>query len=230
MNECQRLHAIDRQRHVARNAVVGMSIKHGSGHGCYDLRREAPTHMGQFFAFPWCLLASDLKRLWQASQGIIDIVVKIFMIAQIRLMRVSESRKHREIITKSLIVKIMKEDLRIVAPMLRALGSKSTKANPRLDDLRPLHEAFENILGAHVIAGEFDLPDERQLQSTHSAPLGDLDATFSQTLTSMGYGDDAAALVIAEARRRVPSGDPLELLATISLVVRGEVADLRTSS
>lgn len=189
----------------------------------------------ELFRFQWTTERTELTpelatSLWHASQGIIDIVMKIFMIAQIRLMRVSESRKHRELVTKNLIVKIMKEDLRIVAPMLRALGSKSTKANARLDDLRPLHEAFENILGAHVIGGELELLDERPVQLTHSAPLGDLDATFVRTLTDMGYGDDAAALVIAEARRRVPSGDPLELFAAISLVVRGEVAGQRISS
>lgn len=182
--------------------------------------------LGELFRFQYTTETTELTpelatSLWQASQGVIDIVVKIFVIAQVRLMRVSEVRAGKEIITPRLVEKIMKEDLRIVAPMLRALKSKSSKANRRLDDLRPLHEAFESILGAHVTGGGFELPQEETNTVAHSE-VGDLDQTFLKALVGMGYGDDVAPLLLAKAKRAVPSGDPRQLFAALSSLSRGE--------
>ena len=202
----------------------------GAG-SCVLDRMRNDAHWRRFltelFRFQWTKETTELtddlaKILWEASQGIIDIVVKIFALAQVRLMRVSEVRAQKEIITRSLIAKIMKEDLRIVAPMLLSLSSKTTRKNDRLDDLRPLHEAFANILGAHIIGGDVESPVEHKA-TIASGPENSLDETFARTLADLGYGADAAALIIADAHKIVPSGDPLELFAAISRSVKGEV-------
>lgn len=59
-----------------------------------------------------------LDVLYEESQGIIDIAVKIFFMAQVRAI---SSRK--EIITSALIKKVADENLKLVKPMLQALKS-----------------------------------------------------------------------------------------------------------
>lgn len=153
--------------------------------------------------------------LWEASQGIVDIVMKIFMIAQIRLMRASEMRRTREVITPALVTKVLKEDLQLVRGMLRALKNPRSKQLARLDDLRPLDQAFENILGAHYASGA-SLPEAAAaVASAPETPKDQLDETLVRTLTSLGFAADVAAMMVSNARSAVPSGDPLQTLSAL---------------
>jgi hypothetical protein len=163
-----------------------------------------------------------VDALWEASQGIVDIVMKIFMIAQIRLMRASETRKTREIITPGLVAKVLKEDLQLVRGMLRALKNPKSKQFARLDDLRTLDQAFENILGAHYAAGAVLPETEAKAASVPQKPKDELDETLARTLTSLGFAADVACMMVSHARAAVPSGDPLETLSALMSVAGGQ--------
>lgn len=162
--------------------------------------------------------------LWEASQGIVDIVMKIFMIAQVRLMRASEVRKTKEVITPRVIEKVVKEDLRIVRGMLQALRNPKSKSFARLDDLRPLDQAFENILGAHYAGQGAIVPAEAV---TEEVSGGDMGGTLARTLAAMGFAPDAATLMVADACEQVPSGDPVQMLEAVmkSMSKRGTSAE-----
>lgn len=79
-------------------------------------------------------LTQKLKdALYEESQGIIDIAVKIFMMCQWRAIATEE-----ETISSSLIHQVAKDSLQLVRPMLLALKSGNLLEISKYDDIRPV--------------------------------------------------------------------------------------------
>jgi signal recognition particle GTPase len=74
---------------------------------------------------------SDL--IYDQSQGILDIAVKLFMLSQVRAIATEEEK-----ITKSNIMKVSKESLRLVQPMLEALRSGIPSKINKYEDIRSI--------------------------------------------------------------------------------------------
>lgn len=74
-----------------------------------------------------------MDSIYNESQGIIDIAVKIFALAQ---MKAIADRK--EIISKKIIEGVAKEKLRLVKPMLDALKSGDLKKVSKYEDIKPV--------------------------------------------------------------------------------------------
>lgn len=79
-------------------------------------------------------LTNELKdTLYEESQGIVDIAVKLFAMAQMKAIA-----SGKEVITTGLIKHVAKESLRLVKPMLDALKSNDIKQISRYDDIKPI--------------------------------------------------------------------------------------------
>lgn len=79
-------------------------------------------------------LSQELKdALYYESQGIVDIVIKLYAMAQIRAIVTGE-----ETITPELINKIAKDSLKLVKPMLDALKSGNSSEINRYQDIKPI--------------------------------------------------------------------------------------------
>lgn len=79
-------------------------------------------------------LTPELKdTLYQESQGIVDIAVKLFAMTQMKAIATG-----KEVITPSLIKHVAKESLRLVKPMLDALKSNDIKQIAKYDDIKPI--------------------------------------------------------------------------------------------
>lgn len=136
----------------------------GIASGTFEPMKQGPEwnrFLKILFRLQWTREETQLddalsEVLWEESQGIVDIVMKLFILAQVQLMRRSETRAAPEIITPSLIRRIAKEELRLVRNMLRTLRTGS-KTLERYDDLRPLNQHFADILGS--VTGDVELPD-----------------------------------------------------------------------
>ncbi len=74
--------------------------------------------------------------LYEESQGIVDIAVKLYMMAQWRAMALGT-----EIITSELINQVAKDSLHLVRPMLDALKSGDPERIARYGDIRPIDTA-----------------------------------------------------------------------------------------
>lgn len=155
--------------------------------------------------------------MYDESQGILDIVVKLFILAQFRALDIGEVRGTPELLTPQLLLKVAREDFRMVRPMLEALQKSDVKALLRYDDLLPLQIHVEQVMTAalHVQPAE----------SAHTAPveiasmpvvIQDSMAAISTALRSLGVADDVARLLINDACAEHPSADPLLLMASIS--------------
>jgi hypothetical protein len=71
--------------------------------------------------------------LYEESQGIVDIAVKLFVLSQGRAIETSE-----EIITPGMIRKVAKDDLKLVQPMLKALKSGLLSEIEKYADIVPM--------------------------------------------------------------------------------------------
>ncbi|HJV16811.1 MAG TPA: ATP-binding protein [Bacillales bacterium] len=92
--------------------------------------------------------------LYDASQGIIDICVKLFMMCQLRSITSGE-----ETITIPLIKKVAEEELKIVSPMLNALRTNNLMKLADYDDL-----VFPNIV--EFLGRERIVLDQKQVMES----------------------------------------------------------------
>lgn len=166
------------------------------------------------------------KTLWNESQGIIDIVVKIFMLSQLRLIAIGETTGRPERLSCELFKNIARTDLALTRPMLDALRSGNPKEIARYGDLRSLQSIFRQRL--ETIWGSTD--SIGNLRSPHHAPIDagnqpmeatDVSATLSKALSAMGIADDAAAAILARVNQVAPAGDPIAILNSLVETVGG---------
>ncbi len=73
------------------------------------------------------------KAIYEESQGIIDIAVKLFALSQGRAIETGV-----ETITPLLISKVAKDDLKLVQPMLKALKDGQLSELERYEDIMPM--------------------------------------------------------------------------------------------
>lgn len=77
------------------------------------------------------LLTDSLRDVWHdLSQGVMDIVVKLFVLAQLRAMAIG-----RETLTEGVLRKVYEDELKPVHPMLEALRSGKPEKIARYSDL-----------------------------------------------------------------------------------------------
>jgi hypothetical protein len=79
-------------------------------------------------------LTSEFNDLiYDESQGILDIAVKLFMLSQIRAIATGEEK-----ITKQIMKQVASDSLRLVKPMLDALRSGIPSEIAKYEDIRPI--------------------------------------------------------------------------------------------
>lgn len=77
------------------------------------------------------LLSDSLRDVWyELSQGVMDIVVKLYVLAQLRAMAIG-----RETLTEGLLRKVYEDELKPVHPMLEALRSGKPEKIAKYSDL-----------------------------------------------------------------------------------------------
>lgn len=125
-----------------------------SGQGDLIMDRVQEGEKWDFFVeklwkYQWTSIptAYDLrfsKKLHQLSQGIIDIAVKIYMLAQWEV--IADYKNNTERITIKLLDDVAKKHLRLVAPMLKALKSGNMKLVSKYEDLYPKWNDLNDLL------------------------------------------------------------------------------------
>lgn len=93
----------------------------------------------QWVKVPVGLSNEMIDVMYEESQGIIDIALKLFALAQIRAISTN-----KEILSVPLIKQVAKDNLKLVQPMLAALKSGDIKKISQYEDIYfPFEEAFE---------------------------------------------------------------------------------------
>jgi len=168
---------------------------------------------------PW---TADLSAvLYDETQGVADLAVKLFMLAQLRVVSTSEVRRNQpETLTDRLFRRVAKEEFAIVKPMIDALRANDRKRVAAFDDLKPLSDHVLSILASSGARGDV-------VPSAPTAPpapvsvaeQGDLTQTLVKVLGRMGLASDIAAASLQAAIAQNTAGDPLELFNHLSKVL-----------
>jgi hypothetical protein len=142
------------------------------------------------------------NKLYDLSQGVPDIVVKLFCLAQSRAILLAETQKEEEL-SPELLDQVFEDEFSIVKPMLDALRSGNRTKIEECNDL--IFPKFEsNMINAvnRLVA--------KPLEKTKRAELGDLVATniansAIETIVSMGISRDIARPLVTDALIRDPN-------------------------
>ncbi|MEE7439902.1 AAA family ATPase [Methylobacterium oryzae] len=164
-------------------------------------------------------LNEDLMSvLYDESQGVIDVVVKLFYLVQMSLIHNSELVGGSEIITASAIRAVAKKYLYLIEPMIKALRSNNPFALDKFPDLKPLHRLVADFAARSSLDSVGGSTDLSVVMDTHLA---------SETIvTSDSSADDALRALMAGYG--VPESDRLKLLKEVDKL--SPDGDLRTRS
>ncbi len=173
----------------------------------------------QLWEYQWLstytpLTEEHINTLHEETQGIVDILIKLFMIVQMRIISINEVRKGTEEITPNAIRKVAKDVLKMIQPMLDALRKGDMKALMKYDDLLPFQSHFNKLISE--VKSEFSVtdyvpPKPIPLQNTQD----DVNLQLIQSLKSMHIAEDVASALVNKAISENPSTDVLQLMSVI---------------
>lgn len=157
--------------------------------------------------------------LYEETQGIIDVVVKLFMLAQMKAIRLRAIRKRPETLDPLLLRQVVAEDFQLIQPMLDACRRNDRKALTEFDDLLPFREHVVRLFGdpsSHIDFGGSAPSASHMLEvNTNEDGSGDTLGQVRVALGTLGLAPDVVELMIRSALAEDPSLDALQLVAAI---------------
>lgn len=181
--------------------------------------------------WPYQWLESPQKRdelltnkLYELSQGVPDIVVKLFCIAQARAILLAKDIED-ERLTVELLEDVFEEEFSIVKPMLEALSSGNKRALERCNDL-----VMPEIESALI--NTFDQLKSRPLSKKRNIELGEASQTAIansaiEMLTAAGIAKDIAEPLVADALGANPDLSLIQIIHEVTkalIKVRSKLA------
>jgi hypothetical protein len=128
--------------------------RRSSGQGDLIMDRLTETEEWDYFLeglwkYQWTAkpnnLTEPLKRtMYELSQGIVDIAVKLYMLAQWEAMEAEETKNEK--ITVGLLRSVAKRHMQLVQPLLKALRRNAPGLHAVVDDLYPEWDILDNYL------------------------------------------------------------------------------------
>ncbi|MDZ4520839.1 ATP-binding protein [Bacillus cereus group sp. BceL300] len=147
------------------------------------------------------------KVLYDASQGIVDIAVKLFVLAQARAIY-----DGTEQITSELIYQSADEDLKLVKPMLKALREKSERDLLKYEDITPMD--IDSYI--HKYKPKFDMKqrvkqfsEQQKIQEVKR--VGDLESVVA-SLVSLGFEEERILNEVEKIVEKNPNFQPIQIV------------------
>ncbi len=213
----------------------------GLGSLLWDRMESGPAwnqFLGKLWKYQWTYPRTDLTdelnaAIYDESQGVADLAVKLFMLAQLRLVGISEMRKGMsELLTPALIRTVAKEEFAMVAPMIQALRTNDPQDLKKYDDLRSLSDHIGVVLGRALNGYTAETAAATTPAFPGAAPAAShasIDELLLSSLTSLGVAEDVARQLVREALAKEPSGDPLMLMGRMAATLAASPPKLKRS-
>lgn len=161
------------------------------------------------------------NKLYELTQGVPDIVVKLFCLAQARAVLLA-STPEDEILSPELLEQVFEDEFSIVKPLLDALRTGNRKKLEDCNDL--IFPKFESSM-----INAMDKLVSQPLEKPKTVELGEPDETniansAIQTIVSMGISEDIAKPLVTDALTRKPNLTLIQIvqMATTALTQTGE--------
>lgn len=169
------------------------------------------------------------NKLYELTQGVPDIVVKLFCLAQARAVLLA-STPEDEILSPELLEQVFEDEFSIVKPLLDALRTGNKKKLEDCNDL--IFPKFESSM-----INAMDKLVSQPLKKPKTIELGEADETniansAIQTIVAMGISEDIAKPLVTDALARKPDLTLIQIIqmATTVLTQTGEEKTRKTKS
>jgi hypothetical protein len=162
-------------------------------------------------------LTDEIRRvLYEESQGIIDIVVKLFMLTQLRAIQLGATRGRPESIDAGLLRHVAAESFRVIHPMIDALKRGDRQAIAKYDDIRPLQDHMLQAFSDAAARLTPPIPSPPTLAEKVPPSAGSGADPVLRALEGIGIAPDIAEILQANAKAANPGLGPLDLVASIA--------------
>ncbi|MES2095895.1 MAG: ATP-binding protein [Pseudomonadota bacterium] len=171
--------------------------------------------VSDLWSYQWTDVATPLddtlrEALYDETQGVVDLAVKLYILAQMRAIRRGESGGSEQI-TPAILRRVAKEELAIVRPLIDALRSGDRRRIEKYGDMSSLRDEFTRVLGAQLGQPGFALPTptpgHRGTRAEGEGEMSDDDRFLQQVFRQIGIGDDVGARMVEDVRRGEPDAD-----------------------
>jgi hypothetical protein len=184
------------------------------------------------WSYQWTNPATDLMQelnevMYDETQGVADLAVKLFMLVQLRVVSASEVRRNQpEALTSSLFRRVAKEEFELVRPMIEALRKNDKNALAMFQDIKLLGDHIKTVITTTtssekpvVHAGATETPSPATV-----AEQEDLVPLLVMTLERMGIARDIASVTVQKAMAENTTGDPMALLQHVTASLKARPA------
>ncbi|MGH1461872.1 MAG: ATP-binding protein [Neptuniibacter sp.] len=154
---------------------------------------------------------SQTNKLYELTQGVPDIVVKLFSLAQARAILIASSPED-EALSSELLEQVFEDEFSIVKPMLEALKTNDQAKIENCNDL--IFPAFEsNMMNAinKYVSKPLEHPKTVELGEPNETSVAN---AAIKTIVSMGIAEDIAQPLVVDALVKNPE---LQLIQIIQL-------------
>lgn len=169
------------------------------------------------------------NKLYKLTQGVPDIVVKLFGLAQARAILLAESPED-EFLSSELLDQVFEDEFSIVKPMLNALETNNKTKIEECNDL--IFPAFEsNMINAvnKLVSTSLEQPKTVELGEPSDTSVAN---AAIKTIVSMGIAEDIAHPLVTDALVKNPNFQLIQIiqLATTALTQSNEGRRVKSNS
>ncbi|WCE93878.1 ATP-binding protein [Acidithiobacillus ferriphilus] len=206
----------------------------GLGSLVWERMENEPTwnyFVERMWTYQWTREISPLtdevrKVLYEESQGIVDVLINLFMMAQLRAIQLGVLNRRPERIDAGLLRQVASEHMRLIAPMINALKRGDREAIAQYDDIRPMQDQVLQVFSDALscMPGQPVLATRSPVASatTGKAASTNLDVRgiLLPILAQLGLAGDIAEILVAEAEAEHPGLSALDLVGIITAKLR----------
>lgn len=203
------------------------AARRGDGYGSqvWDRAADGPewrTWFKQVWQFQWLSQRTKLtdelaQAMYQETQGVLDLAVKLHMLVQLHVITRSEWTGDPEVITKEVIELVAAERLNMVKPMILAMRDGNVAALDGFRDISGYQVAIDEALAQLAGLTTEDYRRRKAMEeASKEAPLvNDPFHMVRASLEAQGFTEKEINAVIQKAETMVPSGDHLLIMQHI---------------
>ena len=159
------------------------------------------------------------EAIYDESQGIIDLAIKLIILGQMRAIDRNELTGASEVMGERLFRKVAKDEFKLLAPMIKALRDGRDDILATYSDLKPFHEYVETLLCQSTGRTMKELQTLRDLReraaeakaNARNAPWLPIKASLLQR----GHPEEIVDRVIAEALEQNAIDDHYGIMVTV---------------
>lgn len=183
------------------------------------------------------LTVEVMNAFYEETQGIVDLIVKLFILCQMHLMTIPAGRAgFEEVITADLVHEVAHSSFNTVRPFIKALRDNDVKALREYEDLIDFSDWFLNQVQGLGVPEARPMHDESHgaLRLPPMIVHGAIDrGVVDQLLEGFGIKVDDREIVMARHRKLIEAGDVAGLVVAVkadldALAARGRLATGRT--